>query len=49
LEPQVQIKLKEPAALYDETNPDWVPLLKIGYGTNENSEVAGARVCYHRK
>jgi len=58
LEPQVQIKLKDcyipftvgkPAVLYAETNPDWVPSLKIGCGTNENSEVAGASVCYHRK
>ena len=59
LEPQVHIKLNKdcyksltvgkPAALYDETNPDWVPSLKIGYGTDKSSEIVEASVRYHRK
>ena len=36
-----------PAALYDYTNPDWIPSLKLGYETG--SEVAAAMNRYDRK
>ncbi|XP_013393256.1 uncharacterized protein LOC106160983 [Lingula anatina] len=33
----------KPADLYDETNPDWVPTLKLGYKSKERATLAGER------
>ena len=37
-----------PARLFDETNPDWIPTLHLGYCTGEQSEVVSLTLRYDR-